>query len=393
MKTDMPIYLDHHASTPIDSVVLREMLPYFAESFANPHSADHAAGWDADKAVQAARLKVSKSIGCDPDEIIFTSGATESNNFAILGLRRLFGTGHRNKIVTTNIEHKSVIDPCRVAAKEYGAVVQKCAVDNKGYLIEDDLKSKIDETVLVLSVGAVNGEIGTIQHIEQIYDLATRFGVLVHLDAAQMPMATDISNAARCADMISLSAHKMNGPKGVGCLYVRREIQSMLAPLIFGGGQQNNLRSGTLPVPLCVGMGAASELLSVRTNERVQLRMKTQKLWEKINALGFEVALNGPSIDDRHPGNLNVRFAGYQAEDILGGLQPHLAASTGSACTSGTPEISHVLDAIGLTEDEARSSIRFGVGCVTTDEEIVQAVELIGAALQRLECVGTRQQA
>ncbi|WP_246204596.1 cysteine desulfurase family protein [Devosia marina] len=386
----MPIYLDYQASTPVDSAILRTMLPYFTESFANPHSAGHAAGWDADRAIEAAQIRIASYISCDPDEIIFTSGATESNNLAILGLRKLLVGGNRNKIVTTTIEHKSVLDPCRVAAEDFGAVINRCNVDEDGYISEEELEAATDENTLLVTFGSVNGEIGTIQRVDKIYKRAARFGALVHLDAAQMPVASDMSAITSCADLISLSGHKMYGPKGVGCLYVRREIQNMIAPLIFGGGQQRNIRSGTLPVPLCVGMGAAAEVFGSCQGEREKLRAKTAKFWNGLNTLGFDILLNGPSLSERHPGNLNVRFPGYEAEDILAALQPHLAASTGSACTSGTPQASHVLRGIGLTEEEARSSLRFSVGYVTTEEEIVRAIELVGSALRRLGSVNSQ---
>jgi len=384
MKNTSPIYLDYQASAPVDPSILREMLPYFTGSFANPHSFGHAAGWDADGAIQVAKLRISKYIGCDPDEIIFTSGATESNNLAILGLRKILCGGTRKKILTTRIEHKSVLDPCRIAVDEYGAEIYRCGVDAEGYILEDELDDAIDNSVLLLSIASVNGEIGTIQPVQRIYELAARSGIIVHLDAAQMPVASDMSAVTSFADIISLSGHKMYGPKGIGCLYVRRELQDLIAPLIFGGGQQSNLRSGTLPVPLCVGMGAAAELFGSRQGERDKLRVKVGNLWKGLNALGVDLVLNGPPLRDRHPGNLNVRFPGYEAEDILAALQPHLAVSTGSACTSGMPEASHVLRGIGLTEEEARSSLRFSVGHLTTEEEIVRAVELVGSVLRRL---------
>lgn len=391
MRTGNTIYLDHQASTPLDEAVFEEMLPFLAESFANPHSSDHTSGWAAAAAVNAASTRIGALIGCDNDEIIYTSGATEANNLAILGCRGFLNKRERNQIVTTNIEHKSTIAACAAMSDEYGAELTACKVGSDGRIDLDHLEEILSERVLLLSIGAVNSEIGTIQDIEAINALALRFGVVVHLDAAQMPLAGDMSGAARYADMISLSGHKIYGPKGIGCLYVTRQLQNSISPLIYGGGQQQGIRSGTLPVPLCVGMGAAAALLHRSPQLREALRTKTQKLWDGLSSLDWEIALNGPSIPTRHPGNLNVRFAGFFAEELLGALQPSLAVSTGSACTSGTPEASHVLRAVGLSDEEARSSIRFGVGRFTTDKDIACAVELVVGALERIEGAGLRK--
>ena len=392
MRTGQPIYFDYQASTPVDPAVLREMLPYFTDSAANPHSADHAAGWAAEAAVQTARNKISKLIGCDSDEIIFTSGATESNNLAIIGLRKLLSASGRRKIVTSSVEHKSVLAACLAMTDEFGADTTVCKIDGDGNLDLASLNELLSAPALLLTIGGVNSETGGIRDIERISAIALRHGVLVHIDAAQMPQACDISTLARHADMVSLSGHKMYGPKGVGCLYVRRGLQADLVPLIFGGGQQNGLRSGTVPVPLCVGMGVAAEL-APQPNERDTLRVKTSKLWDGLRSFDDRLSLNGPALCERHPGNLNVRFAGIDASDLIAALQPHLAVSTGSACTSGTPEASYVLRGIGLSEEEARSSIRFSLGRFTTDEEIQRTVELVEAGLRQLENCGIRKRA
>lgn len=391
MQTERTIYLDYQASTPVDPAVLQEMLPFFNESFANPHAANHAAGWTADAAVRKAQDRLAKLIGCDADEIIFTSGATESNNLAILGLRRTVTAAERNKIITTSIEHKSVLEPCRVMKGECNSEILICKVDKFGGLDLDHLRRLLSDQVMLLTIGSVNGEIGTIQNFKEIYSLASRFGVLVHLDGAQMPLARDMSDACRYADMISLSGHKMYGPKGIGCLFIRRDLQRQIVPLVFGGEQQNGLRSGTLPVPLCVGMGAAADLLGRVPDERASVRSLTRKLWQELRKLGHEIVLNGAPIDERHPGNMNVRFPGFEAEEILSALQPDLAISTGSACTSGTMEPSHVLRGIGLTEDQARSALRFSLGRLTTEDEIARAVELVDKTLERLEFAGVKQ--
>ncbi len=390
MRTERTIYLDYQATTPLDPLVLLEMSPYLSESFANPHSADHAAGWAAARAVEEAAKKLSDLMRCDSDEIIFTSGATESNNLAILGLRKQISRRGRNKIITTRIEHKSVISACRASAEEFGAELLYCDVDGNGRLDLGHMQELLSDQVLLLTFGGVNGEIGSVQDIAKICDLADRYGVFVHVDGAQMPAAMKLDIATQRAAMVSLSGHKMYGPKGIGCLYVDRSLQQHLAPIVFGGGQQNGLRSGTLPVPLCVGFGKAAEL-SGSAEEWSSLSEKSAKLLNALYSIDERIALNGPTAPDRHPGNLNVRFPGISAEDLLATLQPKLAASMGSACTSGIPEHSHVLRGVGLTEEEARSSIRFSLGRFTTERDIEEAAELVASAFTQLDCLGVME--
>ena len=237
---------------------------------------------------------------------------------------------------------------------------------------------------------AVNNEIGTIQDIGRISELVRGCGAVFHCDAAQSPLAMNMGAMASQTDMLSLSAHKMYGPKGIGAIYIARELQDQIEPLIYGGGQQNGLRSGTVPVPLCVGMGAAADIFTAADAEekRAQLCRRRDTFVEMLNRLPWPIALNGPQGQTRHPGNANIRFAEFSAEDILGALQPHLAASTGSACTSGIPEPSHVLRAIGLRSEEAESSIRFSLGFGTTDADLEEAARLITEALTRLARAG-----
>ena len=248
------------------------------------------------------------------------------------------------------------------------------------------LEEALDDDVLVVSVMAVNNEIGTIQDIGRISELVRSHGAVFHCDAAQAPLAINMESMASQTDMLSLSAHKMYGPKGIGAIYIARELQDQIEPLIYGGGQQNGLRSGTVPVPLCVGMGAAADILAAADAEekRAQLCRRRDTFVEMLKRLPWPITLNGPQGQARHPGNANIRFTGFSAEDILSALQPHLAASTGSACTSGIPEPSHVLRAIGLNGEEAESSIRFSLGFDTTDADLEEAVRLITEALTRL---------
>ena len=381
------IYLDHQATTPVDQQALDRMLPYFRESFGNPHSADHNLGWKSSLAVEQAAAQVAGLIGADPDEIIFTSGATEANNMALLGLaRRVRHANRRRRFVLSEIEHKCVLAAGRVISDQLGFPVEHQPVDQEGRVLLASLEDALDDDVLAVSIMAVNNEIGTIQDIQKISQLARKANAIFHCDAAQAPISMDMREIADHVDLLSLSAHKMYGPKGIGALYIRRELQDRLEPLIYGGGQQNGLRSGTVPTALCVGMGAAADLLSgdEAMKKRAILRQRRDRFLKKLADLPWSIRLNGPTGKSRHPGNANVCFEGFFAQDILQVLQPHLAASTGSACTSGIPEPSHVLKAIGLSPEDAEASIRFSLGFDTTDTDIDDAVNLIDNALNTL---------
>ena len=335
--------------------------------------------------VNEAASSVAKLIGCDTDEVIFTSGATEANNLALLGLARR-APESRRRIVVSAIEHKCVLASARTLAEYEGFAVETLPVDKAGFVDLAALAEELDETVLSVSIMAVNNEIGTIQDIPQIAELLAPYGVLLHCDAAQAPCTMDVSDLATHADLVSLSGHKIYGPQGIGTLYVRRDVQDKIEPLIYGGGQQDGLRSGTVPVPLCAGMGAAAELLRApeASEERARLASRRDTFIGLLENTPFPTTINGPAGDLRHAGNVNVQFTGFDAHDILGTLQPRLAASTGSACTSGSPEPSHVLRALGLSSAEADSSIRFSFGRFTTDEEVNEAAQLTIQTLQSL---------
>ena len=369
------------------------MLPYFTDSFGNPHSADHVLGWKSSQAVEAAAVTIGELIGADGDEIIFTSGATEANNFALLGLGRRSASGRRRRILVVATEHKCVLAASRILQEQLDYDVQYLPVDAQGFIDLSVLEHQLSEDVLLVSIALVNNEIGTIQNISAISDVVRASGALLHCDGAQAPCAIDMKSVAAFADLLSLSAHKIYGPKGIGALYIRRDLQAHIEPLIYGGGQQGNLRSGTAPVPLCVGMAAAARLLnsSHSQNEREELRERTARFIVQVQDLPWQVHVNGPENARRHPGNANLRFDGFEAEDILRGLQPQLAASTGSACTSGIPEPSHVLRAIHLTGDQTNSSIRFSLGRETTDSDVETAVALIQDTLGQLSNAGLQQ--
>jgi len=386
MKIGKTIYLDHQATTPVNPQILAEMTPYFCETFGNPHSSDHFVGWESSRAVDTAAARVARLIGADPDEITFTSGATESNNLGLLGLGRRASGRKRRRILVSAIEHKCVLAVGRVLEEQCGFSVEQIPVDRDGFVNLSALQEALDGDVIAVSVMAVNNEIGTIQDIERISKLVRSCGALFHCDAAQAPLAVAMGSFAEHVDLLSLSAHKMYGPKGVGVAYVRRELQSRLEPLIYGGGQQNDLRSGTVPVPLCVGMGLAAELWASdeASRKRKQLGLMRDSFVEMLEELGWDIRVNGSDSDARHPGNANVQFVGFSAHEILNALQPHVAASTGSACTSGMTEPSHVLRALGIGLDEAEASVRFSLGLDTTREDIEEAVIHIKSVLSRL---------
>lgn len=387
MRIGQTIYLDHQATTPVDEQVLAEMMSYFTEVFGNPHSSDHYLGWQAAAAVEQATARVANLIGADTDEIVFTSGATEANNLALLGLGRRAAGGKRRRILVSAIEHKCVLAVSRILHEQFGYSVEYLPVDHQGFVDLSALNDALSDDVLVVSIMAVNNEIGTIQDISEIAKLIKKSGSLFHCDGAQAPCALDLAGVAEHVDFLSLSAHKMYGPKGVGALFIRRDLQQHIEPLIYGGGQQRDLRSGTVAVPLCVGMGAAAAHLSssVAQQERERVQNLRDRFVKQLMKLRRPISVNGPQGTHRHPGNANICFKGFDAHDILGTLQPYLAASTGSACTSGITEPSHVLKAIGLSSDEAEASIRFSLGRGTIDQDIDDALSVMDETLSRLK--------
>jgi cysteine desulfurase len=385
MEITDQVYVDYQASTPVDPKVFAEMAHFFGAGFGNPHSAQHASGWKAAAAVAKAAAQIGRLIGADADEICFTSGATEANNMALLGLARRQARGTRRRILLSAIEHKSVLALGRILERQFQYEVEVLPVDGEGRLDLSCLANTLSDDVLAVSVMAVNNEIGTIQDIGSISRAARSCGAYVHCDAAQAPLSIDMVNLSRAADFISLSGHKMYGPMGIGALFIRRDLRDAVEPLIYGGGQQEGLRSGTVPLPLCVGMGTAAELLDrpKAELERQAVAQRRDHFVDQLSGLGWAIEMNGPSRANRHPGNANVRFVGFDALDILAAVQPRLAASTGSACTSGIPEPSHVLRAIGLSAEDSDASIRFSIGRFTTDGDIEVAIQILDEVLSR----------
>ncbi len=379
-----PVYLDYHATTPVDPRVLEAMLPFFTERFGNPHSKQHAFGWDAKQATDTARTQVAALINASAGEITFTGGATESSNLALKGAveaRRSAG----NHIVTVATEHKSVLDVCQ-QFRGPGLEVTILGVTPEGVVDLDALRAVMTPRTILVSVMAANNEIGTIQPLAEIGAIAHQHGALLHTDAAQAAGKIPIDVGAMNVDLLSLTAHKFYGPKGCGALFVRRmKPRLQLAPQVAGGGQEGGLRSGTLNVPGIVGLGRAAEIgrLEMAGDSR-RLGSLRDRLLEGLRARLEDVRVNG-SLECRLPHNLHVSFAGIEGEALLMALGD-LAVSTGSACSSGSQLPSHVLTAIGATSQRAGASIRFGLGRSTTTEEIdfaVQHVATVVTALRR----------
>ncbi|MCY3769056.1 MAG: cysteine desulfurase family protein [Gammaproteobacteria bacterium] len=379
------VYADYQATTPLDPYVRECMDPFWNESFGNPHSTDHITGWQAEKAVNEARASVASLIGADKDEIIFTSGATEANNLALFGLARHMPL-IRNRIIVSAVEHKCVLAAARALSVQSRFIIETAPVNDDGMIDLDALQASLNGDVLLVSIMAVNNEVGSIQDIPRIAELLSSYDIPLHCDAAQAPCAVDISGLAKSAEMISLSGHKFYGPQGIGALYIRRDLQGRVEPLIYGGGQQNGLRSGTVPLPLCVGMGAAADMItnSKSALERARIARQRDRFIHLLMDAGPSITVNGPGTNHRHPGNANLCFHGYDAQSILSSLQPKVAASTGAACTSGLPEPSHVLHALGLSTEDSDASIRFSFGRFTTEQDIDKASTLVLQTLESL---------
>ncbi len=386
MTLQTPIYLDNHATTAVDPRVLDAMLPYFSERFGNAASKSHAFGWEADAAVDTARQQVAKLIGAaSPREIVFTSGATESDNLAIKGVAEAY-RDKGNHIITCVTEHKAVLDSCKVLAK-HGCEITYLPVAADGMIDMQRLRGAITEKTILLSIMAANNEIGTIQPIKEIGRLAKEKNILFHSDATQGVGKFPINVDAMGIDLLSLTAHKMYGPKGSGALYVRgNKPKVKLASMIDGGGHENGMRSGTLNVPGIVGLGKACELSQQEmSGEAERLIALRERLKDGILSQLDDVRINGHA-EQRLPGNLNLSFAYIEGESLLMGLKD-IAVSTGSACTSASLEPSYVLKAIGLADELAYSAIRFGLGRFTTEDEIDYTIKRVVEEVSRLRAM------
>jgi len=371
-RNDQPIYLDYQATTPMDPRVLETMMPYFTYKFGNPHSRSHSYGWEAEEGVEKARAQVAKLIGADEKEVIFTSGATESNNLAIRGVAEFY-KDRRNHIVTTVTEHKCVLDTCR-HLEQQGFEVTYLPVQKNGLIDLEVLRAAVTDKTVLVSIMAVNNEIGVIQPLAEIGKICREKKAFFHTDAAQAAGKIPLDVEAMSIDLMSISGHKIYGPKGIGALYVRRKPRVRLVPLIVGGGQERGFRSGTLPTPLCVGLGEAAEIAMKEMDAESKRLAKLQaRMLKGLNAKLTDIHVNG-DLEHRIPGNLNIGFAYVEGESLMMGIKG-LSVSSGSACTSASLEPSYVLRALGVEEDMAHTSLRIGLGRFTTEHEVDTAVD------------------
>ena len=375
----LPIYLDNHATTPVDPRVLDAMLPTLRDEFGNAASRSHSFGWAAEKAVEAARAQIACLIGAKDEEIVFTSGATESDNLAIKGVaeaRRARG----NHIITAVTEHKAVLDSCK-RLEQYGYKITYLPVQKDGLINLDDLRQAITDQTILVSIMAANNETGTLQPIAEIGKLCRELDIVFHSDAAQAIGKIPIDVAGQNIDLLSMSGHKAYGPKGVGALYVRSGIEIMAT--IDGGGHERGMRSGTLNVPGIVGLGKACEICREEMpHESCRIAGLRNRLHDKIKAGLDEVYVNG-SMEHRLPGNLNISFAGVDGEELMTAIDD-VAVSSGAACTSAHIEPSYVLKALGTSDELAQASIRFGIGRFNTQPEIDYVADKLIHTVQQL---------
>jgi cysteine desulfurase len=378
----LPIYMDNHATTPLDPRVLDAMMPYFTGKFGNAASRNHSFGWEAEQATEVAREQIAKLIGAAAKEIIFTSGATESNNLAIKGIGEMYRE-RGNHIITQVTEHKAVLDTCKRMEKA-GFRVTYLPVKADGLIDLEDLKRAIDDKTILVSIMFANNEIGVIQPVAEIGKICREKGVIFHTDGVQAVGKVPVDVSAMNIDVLSLSAHKIYGPKGVGALYVRRRNPRVqISEQINGGGHERGMRSGTLNVPGIVGLGAACEIAREEmASEDKRLRALRDKLKTKLESNLDYIHVNG-SWEHRLPGNLNMSFVYVEGESLLMGIND-VAVSSGSACTSATLEPSYVLKALGLGDDVAHSSIRFGLGRFNTEAEVNYVADKVIDIVQKL---------
>jgi cysteine desulfurase len=381
MTPSQQIYLDYQATTPCDPRVVEKMLPYFTQIFGNPHSRNHPHGWMAEEAIEKARAQVASLIQADPREIIFTSGATESNNLAIKGVSDFY-KDTKNHIITCVTEHKCVLDSCR-HLEEDGFKVTYLPVQQNGLIELNALRAAIRPETILVSIMAVNNEIGVIQPLKEIGKICREGGVFFHTDAAQAVGKIPLNVEEMNIDLLSISGHKLYGPKGIGALYVRRKPRVRLQAIINGGGQERGMRSGTLATPLCVGLGEACAIAQEEmAMESERLTGLSARLYQGLTSQLTDVQLNGEGAP-RIPGNLNLSFAYVEGEGLMMGIKD-LSVSSGSACTSSSLEPSYVLRALGVQEEMAHTSIRFGIGRFTTEEEVDIAIQKVVTAVKRL---------
>jgi cysteine desulfurase len=376
---EMPIYLDYQATTPVDDRVLAVMLPFFTEKFGNPHSRDHRHGWQAEEAVETARAQVARLIGATVKEIVFTSGATESNNLAVKGTARAAGADRRH-VITCVTEHKCVLESCRRLERE-GFEVTYLPVGRDGLLDLADLEAALSARTALVSIMAVNNEIGVLQPLAEIGKLCRQHGARFHTDAAQALGKIPVDVNAMNIDLLSISGHKVYGPKGIGALYLRRRPRVPIEPLMDGGGQERGIRCGTVPAPLAVGLGAACAIAGEElAGEAERLTRLRDRFLARLRDAVPDVHIHG-DMARRIPGNLNLSFPDVEGQDLMMRLTG-LSVSTGSACSSATVGPSHVLSALGLDARLLHNALRIGLGRFTTEQEMDRAADMIAGAVQ-----------
>lgn len=384
MSVKLPIYLDYQSTTPIDPRVLEVVTKSMQEDFGNPHSRTHAFGWSAEEKVEIARRQVADLIGADPKEIFFTSGATESNNLSIKGVADFYGH-KKNHIITVNTEHKCVINSAR-ELEQKGFDVTFLAVKQNGLIDLDELEAAITDKTCLVSVMTVNNEIGVIQPIKEIGEICHKKGTLLHTDAAQafgkIPLDVNDMNI----DLMSISGHKIYAPKGVGALYIRRKPRVRIKSILSGGGQERGIRSGTLPTPLVIGLGKAAEIAkNDMEKDFAHIKKLSDKLYNGVINNNSHIYLNGDK-EKRWIGNINLSFAGIEGESMIMAIKD-LAVSSGSACTSSSLEPSYVLHSLGVEDELAHTSIRFGIGRFTTEEEVDYAIKILNDKIDKLRAL------
>lgn len=379
----LPIYLDYSATTPVDPRVAEKMIPYLVEKFGNPASRSHAFGWEAEAAVEGAREEVAKLVGADPKEIVWTSGATESNNLAIKGAANFY-SGKGKHLITVKTEHKAVLDTCRELERQ-GFEVTYLDVQENGLIDLEGFKAALRPDTILVSVMYVNNEIGVIQPIAEIGEICRERGILFHVDAAQATGKVGIDLGVLKVDLMSFSAHKTYGPKGIGALYIRRKPRVRLEAQMHGGGHERGFRSGTLATHQIVGMG---EAFRIAREEMVEENLRIRRLRDRLlqGLQGIEQVFINGDLDHRVPHNLNISFAYIEGESMLMAVKD-LAVSSGSACTSASLEPSYVLRALGRDDELAHSSIRFTIGRFNTEEEIDYAIRLLNEKIGKLRAL------
>lgn len=385
MLTKGNIYCDYQATTPIDPTVLKAMENIMHNTFGNPHSTDHAWGWEAAKIIRRSQTEIAELLNVETEEVFFTSGATESNNIAILG--HALGIEHKNKLIAVSeIEHKAVLETAQALQRYYGWEIIPISVDKQGIININSLKNALEKGASIVSIMAVNNEIGTIQPVELISKMTQDAGAFFHCDSEQLiGSGTDFEPITMSADALSISGHKIYGPKGIGLLIIKNYYQNQIKPVSWGGEQQNGIRPGTMPTHQIVGISEALKIASENEySEAETISELVNYFLECAKKYEIEFTLNGPPLEKRHVGNLNIRFHGVDNKQLLTLLQPSVAASTGSACNSGIPGPSHVLLAIGLSREQANSSLRFSFGRFSSKNQIESVVKKIKTALDEL---------